>query len=196
MHTHIDEAADDAADDDHDHAEQRHAGVERADAKRRVHEDQPRPHHAQHHVQHEPGLDAADTMQGFDVLAQRVDKEQRHHQAAADGEPVADVVASAEPADAADLPCAADQQHDGDVDERVTAQPDPAAAGRAGWHRCWAGADHLGRRVRTGGWTTKVPLVSWQTCSRPAPPTAIRLLKPMQPNVRAGRSGGPPMGHR
>jgi hypothetical protein len=108
--THMDEPADDAAGDDDDHAVERHAGIERADVKARVHEDQPRPADAEKQVDPEPPLHFAQAPHEAHVFAQRVAEQRQHHRAAGHGDPVAQVVVGLEQLQLGELPGRRDEQ--------------------------------------------------------------------------------------
>ena len=85
---HVDVAADEAADGNGEHREQRHVAVGGADAEIRVIQDAHGSGDPEHHVEAEPTRRRAEEAEPRPALAQRIHQQQQHQAPADDAEPV------------------------------------------------------------------------------------------------------------
>src|SRR3569623_2134011 len=123
--TRIDEATDDAAHCDQRHAGQRNSSIVRAYVKTRMREDEQWAQDPQCHVQGKPVFGRSKAMHETEMLAQRVQKQQQHHDAAGQAEVITHTRSSGETTPAPDRPGARNehrhaQQHRGRADFALT----------------------------------------------------------------------------
>lgn len=82
----IDETPDDPAEDDPQHAEQRHGSIGRTDVKGRVEQDECGTDDTEPHMDTEPVFEGPPPLHPAYVLAERISQEREHHQSADDAQ--------------------------------------------------------------------------------------------------------------